>query len=292
MQYFFSKWKSDSAKNYYSSLLFRLRKSFLCVKNTFKSWPPNKLLSPIEDKDKEKITEMCIYLDAFIINCYAICDNIAHIWNEEVLNIKEKEKFENKFNIGIIGDRTKEFRETLPKEFFKILEEFKEFLNLLKRFRNALSHRDSPQVEENDTYLLKLRYSGWDDESLKFMLGEYRVAYFSEILKLSKNKKNNDFNEEYKKINKKYRKEFQVRPILNFYSTEEITKTNRFRNSKGHEYVHSYMLETFEGIIFISSIFFKELIPYLDMSKDNKKMLKESCQLMRSKISKMKKEIN
>ena len=254
-----------AAIEHYKALLFRFEKTTQCIKEVFKVWPPNQVLIIIKKKDNEKILKASIQLDAFILNCHAIFDNIAHIWNETGL--------ENKLNRSKIGitpsSNHQEFIRTLPERFKLFLEKdgIKKAMKLLVDARHSLTHRIPPRVSEIDTDCIANDYPNTSEKKLKTIILEHRTSYFKKLLD---GRKPEDLFERYSKF-------YKIRPIFNLtksISEDEVT-IELYKSCFGHEYIHCFMLETQQLIVWILFEFLMNCTVNLKISVDHKKYLED-----------------
>lgn len=80
-----------------------------------------------------------------------------------------------------------------------------------------------------------------------------------------------------KELQNQYKKILRIRPIFNFDKSSSKNKTSihRYTSAFGHQYIHSFMLETQQVIISISSQILMEYSKSFNMSNNKRKQLKE-----------------
>ena len=247
-----------STIEYYNSLRFRLKKTIQCIERVFKVWPPHQVLTTIVNEDKKKILEASIQLDAFVLNCHAIFDNIAHIWNE----FKPGTKYKG-LNIGIMPTNNhKNFIKELPDGLQALLKKngMKETMKFMKDVRDSLAHRIPLQISETDTYCIANEHIGSSEKILKTILKYGRIEYYS---KLAEGIPPDELLE-------KYRKFFKIRPIFNL--TKNISKkphiVSRYKSCFGHEYIHCFMLEMQQLVTLILLEFLTSFMKHLNIQED------------------------
>ena len=259
---FFVQWENKEAEKYYNSLSLRLKKIFRCVEKIFKVWPPDKLLSSINDEDEKKILDVYIYLDSFILNTYAVHDNIANIWNGEFC----ESKF-GRYKIGLIENKNnKKFIESLPEKFKKKLSRINSHLRNSKDItRNTWVHRECPEIGHQTivTEELKKKYPELkeNEKFLKDMLKEERFIYSRDTIKMIEDKCSK---ESLKRLRKEHYKNFLIKPILDLSRGHKI---NRWINHCGYKYIHSFLLDNSSIIIGMTMSFLTEIAPIIKTSK-------------------------
>lgn len=101
----------------------------------FDSIAPNLEKQP----DENSIETATIGVQHFVGNAYGFLDNIAHIWNSEIMPVnKDGEPFPRKY-IGLLKSN-KSFRRVLPNEFKKKLSQHNGLLEEAKEIRDHLGH--------------------------------------------------------------------------------------------------------------------------------------------------------
>ena len=84
---------------------------------------------------EESMIEVTINLDSFIINLFGCFDNLAHVWIYE----KNKKKL-RKHEIGFMKNH-KKMRTTLSTALKEKLEQYGDWVDVLKKRRDSLAHR-------------------------------------------------------------------------------------------------------------------------------------------------------
>ena len=254
---------------HYENLVFRIEKTTHCIDKIFENWPPEQSMVIIDKEDKKKILEATIAFEAFILNCNAIFDSIAHIWN----NLGLESKYQ-KQALGIIPNehkKRKEFIDSLPDQFKDFLKkkEIKKAMKFVADIRDHLVHRYSPRIIEIDTHFIVGKNRGCDEEKLRWIALEYRGGYYSELLKDKKPEC----------LIEKYDDYFRVRPI---FEVKDIKSSDvlRYRSCFKHEYIHAFMLEAQQLIILLSSNFLMSCVDHLEIPETER----ESIQFFKNKI--------
>ena len=122
---------SNKAREYaQQGLLRRIGILNLCIHNIFSSCPPEQ----VERIDDEKVMNITINLQSYVLNIFGCLDNIAWIWNYECkLNFQKKK-------IGLTPHH-RELRKTFSNEFQDYLKTRDRWIEHIKGFRDALAHR-------------------------------------------------------------------------------------------------------------------------------------------------------
>jgi hypothetical protein len=107
-----------------------------CIEHVFESLPPERVDFPSRDE----LGDATIFLQAFVLNTFGCCDNLAWIWVLETGVTKaDGGVLENKM-VGM-GARYRQVRNSLPPALRDYLATRQDWLDHLTSFRDALAHR-------------------------------------------------------------------------------------------------------------------------------------------------------
>lgn len=123
-----------------------------CVGQVFAAVPPTVALP-----NRTELMDATVGLQSFFINVVGSLDNLARIW------VHESGLFDGvevpRTHVGL-GPKNTRIRESLPREFLQIVEEFEAWFGYVENYRHALAHRIPLYIPPR-----QYRPSEWDEWS-------------------------------------------------------------------------------------------------------------------------------
>ena len=128
---------SEAAKEYaIHGFCRRLAILVRCIDRVFEALPPGREDIP----ERDEVIDATIHIQAFVLNVFGCCDNLAWIWvNEKNLMQKDGVPLEPK-RVGL-GKAYKHVRQSFSPDFASYLDSRQDWLEHIKDFRDALAHR-------------------------------------------------------------------------------------------------------------------------------------------------------
>lgn len=114
----------------------RLETMARCIERVFALLPPNLNIIPNSDVT----IDAAINIQAFVVNIFGCCENIAWIWVYERKVRLPSNKPLPPSRVGL-GGKYREVRDSLSPRFRAYLDDRTDWLQLLKNFRDTLAHR-------------------------------------------------------------------------------------------------------------------------------------------------------
>jgi hypothetical protein len=133
------KMPSEAKEHAIYGIARRLRTLRECMKFFFENLPPD--LN--EEAESVVLAQGNVNLHAFLINCSGINDNMAWFLAYHHALDKEMDLEKNKFDIGLFN---KKFKQYLPENVAKKVEEFTEWYAHIVGHRHPTAHRIPPYV--------------------------------------------------------------------------------------------------------------------------------------------------
>lgn len=107
-----------------------------CVEQLFTLLPPDLETIP----DREIVVDATINIQAFIMNAFGFCENVAWVWVHERGVKRPDGRALAESQVGL-GRKYKEVRQALTPTFRSYLDQLESWFAHLKDFRDALAHR-------------------------------------------------------------------------------------------------------------------------------------------------------